>query len=177
MPFTPGMEAVGEVIAVGPGLTCRKVGDIVAYAGDPMDLPSDKVVLVPRSVDPIIPTSIMRKAITAQFLVRRCFKLLVGLDLYYASGRTHLVPLSSEPSQLKRRWLKQRKMDEKKYTFQGSLACLKPRGYMVSFGQSSGTPDLIQLSALAAKSLFLIRPSMMHYTSTQDELLETAGEV
>lgn len=48
---------------------------------------------------------------------------------------------------------------------------------MVSFGQSSGTPDPIPLSALAAKSLFLTRPSMMHYTLSRDELLEAAGEV
>lgn len=48
---------------------------------------------------------------------------------------------------------------------------------MVSFGQSSGSPDPVPLSALAAKSLFLTRPSMMQYTSTRDELLETAGEV
>lgn len=60
---------------------------------------------------------------------------------------------------------------------QGSLACLKPRGYMVSFGQSSGTPDPVPLSALAAKSLFLTRPSLMQYNATRDELLECAGEV
>lgn len=60
---------------------------------------------------------------------------------------------------------------------QGSLACLKPRGYMISFGQSSETPDPVPLSALAAKSLFLTRPSMMHYTLTREELLETAGAV
>ncbi|KAK3218670.1 hypothetical protein Dsin_012640 [Dipteronia sinensis] len=36
MPFTPGMKAVGEVIVVGPGLTGRKVGDLVGYAGNPM---------------------------------------------------------------------------------------------------------------------------------------------
>lgn len=48
---------------------------------------------------------------------------------------------------------------------------------MVSFGQSSGTPDPVPLSALAAKSLFLTRPAMMDYTSTRDELLECAGEV
>ncbi|XWS36973.1 hypothetical protein CRYUN_Cryun19dG0003300 [Craigia yunnanensis] len=48
---------------------------------------------------------------------------------------------------------------------------------MVSFGQSSGTPDPVPLPALAAKSLFLTRPSMMHYKSTRDELLKTAGEV
>ena len=48
---------------------------------------------------------------------------------------------------------------------------------MVNFGQSSGTPDPLPLSALSAKSLFLTRPSLMQYTSTQDELLATAGEV
>ncbi|KAI4384717.1 hypothetical protein MLD38_002833 [Melastoma candidum] len=64
-----------------------------------------------------------------------------------------------------------------KDTFEGSLACLKVRGYMVSFGQSSGSPDPMPLSALATKSLFLTRPTMVHYTNTRDELLETAGEV
>lgn len=57
------------------------------------------------------------------------------------------------------------------------MACLKTRGYLVSFGQSSGTPDPVPLSALAAKSLFLTRPSLMQYTETRDELLEAAGEV
>lgn len=47
----------------------------------------------------------------------------------------------------------------------------------MSFGQSSGTPDPIPLSALAPKSLFLTRPSLFHYNSTRDELLECAGEV
>ncbi|KAK1286091.1 hypothetical protein QJS10_CPB20g01425 [Acorus calamus] len=64
-----------------------------------------------------------------------------------------------------------------KDTFQGSLSCLSPRGYMVSFGQSSGSPDPVPLSALAAKSLFLTRPSLFQYTATRDELLEAAGEV
>ncbi|KAI4384716.1 hypothetical protein MLD38_002832 [Melastoma candidum] len=36
LPFIPAMEAVGEVVAVGPGLTGSKVGDIVAYVGHPM---------------------------------------------------------------------------------------------------------------------------------------------
>lgn len=48
---------------------------------------------------------------------------------------------------------------------------------MVSFGQSSGTPDPVPLSALAAKSLFLTRPSLMQYTTIRDELLEAAKEV
>ncbi|MCL7044057.1 hypothetical protein MKW94_027142, partial [Papaver nudicaule] len=64
-----------------------------------------------------------------------------------------------------------------KDTFQGSLSCLKTRGYMVSFGQSSGSPEPIPLSALAAKSLFLTRPSLFQYNTTRDELLAAAGEV
>jgi NADPH2:quinone reductase len=48
---------------------------------------------------------------------------------------------------------------------------------MVSFGQSSGAPDPVPLSSLSAKSLFLTRPSLFHYTVTRDELLETAGDV
>ena len=57
------------------------------------------------------------------------------------------------------------------------MACLKTRGYLVSFGQSSGSPDPLPLSALAPKSLFLTRPSLFNYTITRDELLEAAGEV
>lgn len=77
-----GMEAVGVVTAVGPGLTGRKVGDLVAYAGTPMGayaeeqiLPAEKVVPVPPSVDPIIAASIMLKGMTAQFLLHQCFKV------------------------------------------------------------------------------------------------------
>ncbi|EYU20204.1 hypothetical protein MIMGU_mgv1a011056mg [Erythranthe guttata] len=85
MPFTPGMEAVGVVTAVGPGLTGRKVGDLVAYAGTPMGayaeeqiLPAEKVIPVPPSIDPVIAASIILKGMTAQFLVRQCFKVEPG---------------------------------------------------------------------------------------------------
>lgn len=60
---------------------------------------------------------------------------------------------------------------------QGSLQCLAQRGYMISFGQSSGLPDPVPLSDLAPKSLFLTRPALFHYNATRDELLESAGEV
>ncbi|KAM1708773.1 hypothetical protein TB2_001655 [Malus domestica] len=64
-----------------------------------------------------------------------------------------------------------------KDTFQGSLACLRTRGYMVSFGQASGAIDPVPLSALAAKSLFLTRPALFQYTAAREKLLEVAGEV
>jgi len=63
-------------------------------------------------------------------------------------------------------------------TFEGSLACLRPRGLLVLFGQSSGPVppfDLGRLNALG--SLFVTRPSLAHYTAERAELLERAGAV
>ncbi|KAK6936291.1 Alcohol dehydrogenase-like, C-terminal [Dillenia turbinata] len=226
MPFTPGMEAAGVVTAVGPGLTGRKVGDLVAYAGNPMGsyaeeqiLPADKVVPVPPSVDPVIAASIMLKGMTAEFLVRRCFKVEPGhMVLIHAAaggvgsllsqwtnalgatvigtvsnkekaaqakddGCHHVIVSEEEDFTARVNEITSGKGVDVVYdsvgkmTFQGSLACLKARGYMVSFGQSSGTPEPVPLPALGAKSLFLTRPSLMQYNATRDELLKSAGEV
>ncbi|XP_009597650.1 uncharacterized protein LOC107779087 [Nicotiana tabacum] len=226
LPFTPGMEAVGVVTAVGPGLTGRKVGDIVAYAGNPMGayaeeqiLPANKVVPVPPSIEPTVAASVLLKGMTAQFLLRRCFKVEHGHTVLVhaaaggvgsllcqwanALGATvigtvstkekaaqakddgchHVIIYKEEDFVTRVNEITSGQGVEVVYdsvgkdTFQGSLDCLKTRGYMVSFGQSSGSPDPVPLSALAVKSLFLTRPSMMHYTITRDELLETAGEV
>ena len=48
---------------------------------------------------------------------------------------------------------------------------------MVSFGQSSGSPEAVSLSVLAAKSVFLTRPSLKDYNASRDEVLEAASEV
>ncbi|HZY02820.1 MAG TPA: quinone oxidoreductase, partial [Anaeromyxobacteraceae bacterium] len=65
-----------------------------------------------------------------------------------------------------------------KSTFQGSLDCLRPRGLMVSFGNASGAVppvDLIQLSQKG--SLFLTRPTLVHYTASREELEGAAREL
>jgi len=55
---------------------------------------------------------------------------------------------------------------------------LKPRGYLVLFGQSSGAVQPLDPQMLNAKgSLFLTRPSLGHYTQTREELLQRAGDV
>ncbi|KAG6546893.1 hypothetical protein Mapa_011509 [Marchantia paleacea] len=64
-----------------------------------------------------------------------------------------------------------------KDTFLQSLECLRVRGCMVNFGQSSGFPDPFSMSVLANRSLYLTRPSLKDYTRTRDELLTCAGEV
>ena len=65
-----------------------------------------------------------------------------------------------------------------KDTFDASLACLQPRGLMVSFGNASGAVEPFSPALLAAKgSLFLTRPTLATYTATREELESTSGEV
>lgn len=63
-------------------------------------------------------------------------------------------------------------------TFGGGLDVLRPRGYMVLFGQSSGPVPPLDPQVLNGKgSLFLTRPSLAHYTLDRDELLWRAGDL
>jgi len=65
-----------------------------------------------------------------------------------------------------------------KTTFDGSLACLRPRGILVLYGGASGAVppfDLIQLSARG--SLYITRPTLKDYSATREELVQRAGDV
>jgi NADPH2:quinone reductase len=65
-----------------------------------------------------------------------------------------------------------------KTTFEKSLNCLAPRGLLVLFGQASGPVPPFDPQVLNAKgSLFLTRPSLIHYTATPEELNDRAGDV
>lgn len=65
-----------------------------------------------------------------------------------------------------------------KSTFDQGLNVLRPRGYMVLFGQSSGPVPPLDPGILNTKgSLFLTRPTLVHYTATRQELLARATEV
>ena len=65
-----------------------------------------------------------------------------------------------------------------KDTFDKSLNCLAPRGYLVFFGQSSGPVAPVDPQVLNAKgSVFLTRPGLGNYTGTREELLQRAGDV
>ena len=57
-----------------------------------------------------------------------------------------------------------------KSTFSASLDCLRPRGIMVLFGQSSGPVPTFNLAELGAKgSLYVTRPSLMVYNASRRE--------
>lgn len=63
-------------------------------------------------------------------------------------------------------------------TFDKSLNCLRPRGYMVLFGQASGIVPPVDPQTLNQKgSLFLTRPVLGAYTLTREELLGRASDV
>src|SRR6516162_6518465 len=65
-----------------------------------------------------------------------------------------------------------------KTTFEKSLHCLKPLGYLVLYGQSSGPVAPFDPAILSAKgSLFLTRPSLFHYIADRASLEKRAGDV
>lgn len=81
LPFIPGMEGAGVVTAVGEGVRDLKVGRRVAYAG-PMGayaeerlIAAERVVRIPDGVDDETAAAIMLKGMTAQYLLRRTYKV------------------------------------------------------------------------------------------------------
>jgi NADPH2:quinone reductase len=65
-----------------------------------------------------------------------------------------------------------------KVTFSKGLNCLKPRGFMVLYGQASGPVDPINPQILNQKgALFLTRPTLAYYILTREELLKRANDL
>jgi NADPH2:quinone reductase len=65
-----------------------------------------------------------------------------------------------------------------KDTFDKSLNCLRPRGYLVLYGASSGAvPPIDPMVLLAKGSLYLTRPYLGHYTTDRAELHERVNDV
>jgi NADPH:quinone reductase len=98
-PFVVGNEAAGEVIAVGPGVTDLKVGDRVAYvvalgcyAAERL-VPADRAVKLPPSISYEQAAAMMLKGMTAEYLVRRTFKVEKGMNvlMHAAAGGVGLI--------------------------------------------------------------------------------------
>jgi NADPH2:quinone reductase len=63
-------------------------------------------------------------------------------------------------------------------TFEQSLKCLRPRGILASFGEASGDPPPVSVRKLGTMgSLFVTHPSLIDYTQTRQELVETADDL
>lgn len=65
-----------------------------------------------------------------------------------------------------------------KATFETSLNSLKPRGYFVSFGTTTGAPPPIEAGVLQKHgSLYFTRPTLATYTSAREDLVHSASAV
>src|SRR6476659_261245 len=98
-PCIAGNEGSGDVIAVGPGVTDIKVGDRVAavfpfggYAAE-RNVPADRAVKVPANISHEQAAGMMLKGMTAQYLVRRTFKVEKGhtVLMHAAAGGVGLI--------------------------------------------------------------------------------------
>jgi NADPH:quinone reductase len=100
LPTVLGREGAGVIDAVGAGVTEFKVGDRVAYAASPIGsyseirvIPAAGVVKVPDNVTDQQAASIMLKGMTAQYLLRRTFKVGKGDTILFhaAAGGVGLI--------------------------------------------------------------------------------------
>jgi len=63
-------------------------------------------------------------------------------------------------------------------TWEKSLNCLRPRGYLVLYGNASGpTPPVDPLLLMSKGSLFLTRPTLHHYASSRQEIQSRADDL
>jgi NADPH:quinone reductase len=99
LPFTPGNEGAGKVVAVGKGVTGLKVGDRVAYAtnlgayAQERLIAADRLVKLPKSLSYEAAAAIMLKGLTAQYLLRQTFRVKAGdwVLVHAAAGGVGLI--------------------------------------------------------------------------------------
>ena len=85
LPMTLGREGAGVVLALGPGVKTLQPGDRVAYASNVAGayaeqrvLAADRLVKIPDGVSDRLAAASMLKGMTAQFLLRRCYRVKKG---------------------------------------------------------------------------------------------------
>ncbi len=92
LPFIPGHEGAGEVIAVGEGVKDFKPGDRVAYVGalggysEARNIAAASLVHLPKSFSYAEGAAMMLKGLTAQYLLRRTFKVKEGHRVLVHAG-------------------------------------------------------------------------------------------
>jgi NADPH2:quinone reductase len=226
LPAVLGSEGSGVVEAVGGGVSRFKVGDRAAYAGgsgayaEARVYKADRAVHVPEGISDEIAAAVMLKGMTAEYLLRRCFKVEAGhtVLIHAAAGgaggllvqwakalgaRVIGTAGSPEKADLARSFgadevilYRHEDVAERvraltggggvdvvydsvgKDTFEGSLASLKRRGWLVAFGNASGpAPPVDPLKLMRGGSLVLTRPTLADYTATTEELDACAGAV
>jgi NADPH2:quinone reductase len=99
LPFTPGNEGAGEVVAVGDGAAEFAPGDRVAYVGvlgayaEERIVPAQFLVRLPETIDFDTGAAMMLKGLTAHYLLRRTFRVEPGhtILVHAAAGGVGLI--------------------------------------------------------------------------------------
>ncbi|NTZ08490.1 quinone oxidoreductase family protein [Burkholderia metallica] len=220
LPGGLGMEAAGEVTAVGDGVTAFRAGDRVAYVGQPPGayaqervMPAERVVKLPDGIGYDDAASVMLQGLTAHYLLRRTYPVKAGdtILIHAAAGGVGLLVCqwakalgatvigtvgSDEKAELAkahgcdhpivytRENFTQRVKEITngagvpvvydsigKDTYVGSLDCLAPLGYFVSFGNASGPLPPIDSKEFSSRgSLFFTRPTLFSYIAKRPDL-------
>ncbi len=222
LPFTPGQEGAGEVVAVGEGVNSFRPGDKVCYQGalgayaDERNIAASKLIRLPDDIPADVAAASLLKGLTVCYLLEMTWpvkasetilwhaaaggvgqiavqwaksigatliatagsdeKIKIAKDL----GADHVINLEKEEFVARVREITGGKGVDVVYdsigkdTFERSLDCLRTRGLMVSFGNSSGPVAVKTLGILASKgSLYVTRPTLAGYFTTPEE--EQAG--
>jgi len=100
LPSGMGLEASGVVEAVGADVADLAEGDRVCYGVGPLGaytearvMPAVKLVKTPDAIDDRTATAMMLKAMTAQYLIRRTFRVEAGMPVLFhaAAGGVGLI--------------------------------------------------------------------------------------
>jgi NADPH2:quinone reductase len=226
LPFVPGEEGSGVVVATGLDVATVKVGDRVVFAGvvgayaDYIAIPADQVVPVPDGITFTQAAAALFQGMTAHYLTHSAYPLQAGetalvhaaaggvgrllvqmaklrgarvigtvstpvkAQLAYGAGADEAILYTEQDFVAATRAFTAGKGVDVVYdsvgrtTFDQSLACLRPRGMLVIYGQSSGAVPPFDVQRLNAYgSLLLTRPTLAHFIAERDELLWRAGDV
>jgi NADPH2:quinone reductase len=101
LPSGLGSEAAGVVEQVGPGVTCIRVGERVAYAGagapaaysEARIVPAERLVPLPDDISDDVAAAALLKGMTAEFLIHRTFPVAKGQTVLFhaAAGGVGLI--------------------------------------------------------------------------------------
>lgn len=226
LPFTPGMEASGTVVAIGDDVAEVRPGDRVAWSmvlGTDAEFalaPAWRLVKLPDSVSFEDGAAVMLQGMTAHYLTVDTFPLgpghvalvhaaaggagyaltqvarlrgakviaTVGTDakaeIARQAGANDVIVYTRQDFESEVKRLTDGRGVDVVYdsvgaaTFDKSLNCLRARGYMVLFGNSSGpVPPFDPLTLASKGSLFLTRPGLNKYSATRDEILMRTADM
>jgi NADPH2:quinone reductase len=100
LPFTPGGELCGKVLAIGKGVKGFKVGDRVGCAtasrgcyAEVANVDANRVVRIPKGISDETAAAMLLKGMTAQYLLRQVYKVGKGdtILVHAAAGGVGLI--------------------------------------------------------------------------------------